>query len=644
MSLPCFIELNMALRAFIDEMGDRVIYAVFHHPCPDGMAALILCKESGLNIVPVPYTHGSTDPAVKTLVDANPKTIWFLDVVPSKADFARILEGCKNLNSLSLVVLDHHLPSMDKLRPALDDAKSNVGNVNVFEPLVDANGKCLEAGVGVIWRYLHTLGGVKPPPLPHLLKAINDADLFRFENPEVFQLTFGIDKLFTGGKGFKGPMSLEEATVAMHRVVCATQEEEEECLRLGVEEELRQRKIVEKYANRAIHIPYKDAAGKLWVAHIVEIPLKKLASRGTMLLSIIAKERGWKAGPICMVGNPRKGFMGVAMRRTPGFSLPLTQFKGVKGHAAAAGTRVKLSGDVKEKNLDWKSKAEITIAAMKDIIAPNGWSNSDAASLAEEKKKDSVLSDKFFTLLEEAKKKNTQPAILEWLECFSLEYTRLTGERCPLNWSRVNSVKKLTACLMMMLDLKGFKSSSGRKSHVTIAFIGNPWGWNGEYMMRLIELVRNMRTGLVGKKSPYKLDKVVLCPPKTKKEEKQPEQLVTVKVFVPTKITDPANPVKVIILPVKPKKKKPVKTQTQFDTNTGLGQTLARLTDNLADFGPRRVLCKMGKHLHVSEAPACSGVFSGELQFVYDLCPGVKGYVAPPLAPASATDPCQGRR
>jgi hypothetical protein len=203
-----------------------------------------------------------------------------------------------------------------------------------------------------------------------------------------------------------------------------------------------------------------------------------------------------------------------------------------------------------------------------------------------EEKKDQLLSDLFYELREKAQKNPN--FIEEFLNVFSLEYTRLTRKPCPVNWSHINNPKKMTAAVMVELNIPGFKSSSGRLPHFTLCYIGAPFKWNCDYMRRLIDLMKIAQTCLEGKMMEYKLLKIEITP-KTEK--------------------------------------KPAKFQTQFDTTIGLGSEIAKITQDLMDFRWNATLCSMG-HPHVTDTSACEGTYDGSFKIVSALRPGVQGYFA----------------
>jgi len=125
---------------------DTIVF--YHHNCPDGFSAAWVVWRK----LKDKATYKWLDYHAPFNYDFRGKTLYFLDVVPDKTDFLRLLKQNR------VIVIDHHISSEQMIKKAADYSFS------------------LDHCAAVLaWHYFFP-----QKRLPRLLKYVEDLDLWRF--------------------------------------------------------------------------------------------------------------------------------------------------------------------------------------------------------------------------------------------------------------------------------------------------------------------------------------------------------------------------------------------------------------------------------------------------------------------------------
>ncbi len=135
-------------------MIDTPIVVLYHGKCPDGFAgAYAAWKKFGDTATYLPVDHGDAPPE-----GLEGREIYLVDFCYETAEQMKALAE----TTKRLVVLDHH-----------ESAKTLTENVP--EHVYDEK----RSGATIAWSYFHP-----EAPLPHLMKYLEDGDLYRYMLPE----------------------------------------------------------------------------------------------------------------------------------------------------------------------------------------------------------------------------------------------------------------------------------------------------------------------------------------------------------------------------------------------------------------------------------------------------------------------------
>ena len=137
--------------------NDKKIVVIYHMPCQDGFSsAWVLWTKFKDRASYIPYIHGNSPVA-----DFTGKTIYFCDVVYPMPILKKLMK--KN----RVIVLDHHI-----------SRKAETESAHEHRYGTD------HSGVGLAWEYFYP-----KKPIPHLLKLIEEEDLWKFKTKNGKQIT-----------------------------------------------------------------------------------------------------------------------------------------------------------------------------------------------------------------------------------------------------------------------------------------------------------------------------------------------------------------------------------------------------------------------------------------------------------------------
>jgi len=128
---------------------DTIVF--YHHNCPDGFSAAWVAWKKLKDKAEYKWL----DYQAPFNYDFRDKTLYFLDVVPGKADFRRLLKRNR------IIVIDHHISSEQMIKKATDYSFSL--------------GHCAAV---LAWHYFFP-----KRRMPRLLKYVEDLDLWKFRQP-----------------------------------------------------------------------------------------------------------------------------------------------------------------------------------------------------------------------------------------------------------------------------------------------------------------------------------------------------------------------------------------------------------------------------------------------------------------------------
>ncbi len=138
---------------------------IFHSNCLDGFGSAYAAYAHfdirlGREAEYLPAAHGDTPP------DVTGRTVYLLDYVYKRAAMEQL---CRQ--AARVIVLDHHISAMEDLA-GLDQQFANL------ELHFDMH----RSGAVITWEYFHS------DPVPLLLAAVQDRDLWRYEVPGSYDL------------------------------------------------------------------------------------------------------------------------------------------------------------------------------------------------------------------------------------------------------------------------------------------------------------------------------------------------------------------------------------------------------------------------------------------------------------------------
>ena len=358
MSTFGFLEFFLAITSLLVVMGStyvcfpkrKTVHVAFHYPCLDGLTSVVLLmlKYPSINFVLLPYSHGDKEEFLKKIKDKQPKTLIFLDVTPSpelhvKLGFVR-----------EIMVIDHHRRGFSELLESLEQKypeqkvkfSSVLGEVfpNEISPekrpirLFQSNQQITvmvgdlkgEAGVGVLWGFIHR-HEKQSPPLPLVIQTINNADIWNMGG-KTFLIIVGINLIFQEqvGSPVKSNFDLKKGIGFIKTLFTL---ETSEFLQRGQEDLDRQMTLVIEAFSKGV----KTDSGLF-----VFLPSNEVCPNGTTLLTKHLTKQTISYPAFVLYPNPQEGGILVTCASRAGSSceidLSLLMKKlGGGGHKKAAG-------------------------------------------------------------------------------------------------------------------------------------------------------------------------------------------------------------------------------------------------------------------------------------------------------------------
>lgn len=220
-------------------------YAIYHSPCYDGGASRFIMEQQETVLITefIPFNHGRKKESEKKILEkcSDDVTLYFLDCCPTVLFFDELSKF-----NTKIFVLDHHENAVIKLK----NRRENCENLTI---IYNPN----RSGCGIVAEYFKI-----DLPLPG--EYFERGDIFNFDSEgKADAFTTGIKSYF-GLDYFK--LESEEASKYMKRIMTATSDEINECIKIGKKEVDRQSKI----ASEKLETPIVEINGLNWL--ILENP------------------------------------------------------------------------------------------------------------------------------------------------------------------------------------------------------------------------------------------------------------------------------------------------------------------------------------------------------------------------------------